>query len=117
MGETKDVVVSAAQYYVDIINDLYMAEDLLPLFLKYSSLDAKPKLKIKLFEIFGDLVEKSDNYFESMPIVRSYLTKVIGMIDPNSKQVASAGVRAIEFVKDKNPHSALSALFELDTGQ
>lgn len=50
-----------------------MAEDLLPLFLKYSSVDAKPKLKVKTFEIYADLVEKSDNYFDSINIVRSYI--------------------------------------------
>lgn len=79
------MVVNAAQYYIDVINDLYMAEDLLPLFIKYSQVDAKPKLKIKLFEIFCDLVEKSDNYFDSINVVRSYLTKIFSMIDPNSK--------------------------------
>jgi len=62
-----------------------MAEDLLPLFLKYSSVDSKPKLKVKLFEIYADLVEKSDNYFDSIAIVRSYVKQVFTMIDPSSR--------------------------------
>jgi hypothetical protein len=85
-------VVTAAQGYIDVINDLYMAEDLLPLFMKYSSADSKPKLKAKLFEIFADLVRKSEEYFDSASTVRSFVTKIFSIIDVNSKAVASAGV-------------------------
>jgi hypothetical protein len=117
LGETKDVVVNAAQYFIDVINDLYMAEDLLPLFVKYSSVDSKPKLKTKLFEIYCDLVEKSENYFDSVSVVRGFISKVFSMIDPNNKQISAAGVRAIEFVKDKNPKATLQTIFEMDTAQ
>ena len=92
----------ATGHYLEVINDLYMAEDLLPLFLKFSSVDGKPKLKVKLFDIFVDLVEKSENYFDSVSVVKGYIKVVFGMIDPNMKQVTERGMKAIEISKDKN---------------
>lgn len=85
MADTKEQVAMATGHYVEVINDLYMAEDLLPLFLKFSSFDAKPKLKVKIFDIFVDLVEKSENYFDSVSVVKGYIKVIFGMIDPSMK--------------------------------
>ena len=92
-----------------------MAEDLLPLFLKFSTVDAKPKLKVKLFDIFVDLVEKSENYFDSVSVVKGYIKVVFGMIDPSMKQLSEAGMRAIEIAKDKNAIATFGTIFEMDT--
>ena len=53
--------------------------------IKNEDISQKPKLKVKLFEIYADLVEKSDNYFDSIAIVRSYVKQVFTMIDPSSR--------------------------------
>ena len=105
----------ATGHYLEVINDLYMAEDLLPLFLKFSTVDAKPKLKVKLFDIFVDLVEKSENYFDSVSVVKGYIKVVFGMIDPSMKQLSEAGMRAIEIAKDKNAIATFGTIFEMDT--
>ena len=115
LGDGKESVYQSACTVLELIIDLYMADDLMKLVLKSAGAEVKPKMKVKLLEVMGILGETSEGYFNIPGNIKLFLRKLIALSRDGLmvKAVLQAGFRAVTAVRDKNTAAVLAVMNEL----
>jgi len=119
LGDGKESVYQSACTVLELIIDLYMADDLMKLVLKSAVAEVKPKMKVKLLEVLGILAETSEGYFNIPGNIKLFLRKLVSLSRDGLmvKAVLQAGFRAVTAVRDRNAESVLVVLNELPTDE
>jgi hypothetical protein len=119
LGDAKESVYQSACTVLELIIDLYMADDLMKLVLKSAAAEVKPKMKVKLLEVLGVLAETSEGYFNIPGNIKLFLRKLVQLSRDGLmvKPVLQAGFRAVTAVRDKNTEAVLAVLNELPSDE